>query len=103
MRRKELAVNLAFQLPMMIVLAMLCVATYPLNVGLTVVFYVAGLIDLTYSKTPLFRHRIFNSFGPRHLPTKRREAYFRGYKRIAFGAALNLLSLMYYSMMLSGS
>ncbi|GAA5511238.1 hypothetical protein Rcae01_06754 [Novipirellula caenicola] len=84
---------------MLVLAGMLLVAAYPVNIIVILVLYLCGLIDLTYAKLPLFRHRVFNSFGSRHIPTKRREAYFRGYKRITLGAAFNLLTLVHYSMM----
>ncbi|WP_149500009.1 hypothetical protein [Roseiconus lacunae] len=102
MRRDELTANALLYFPIIMMLGMLLVTSYPLNIAAILVLYLIGMIDLTYAKLPLFRHRIWNSFGPKHIPTKRRDAYFRGYKRIAFGAALNLLTLMHYSLTTSG-
>lgn len=102
MRRHELAANAIILFPMIVLLGTLLVGTYPVNIAVILTLYLCGLIDLTYSKLPLFRHRVFNSFGPRHIPKKRREAYFRGYKRIALGAAFNLLALVHYSMIVAG-
>ncbi|WP_147866899.1 hypothetical protein [Stieleria maiorica] len=84
--------------PIIVMLGMFLVASYPLNLVVMFIFYLAGVVDLTYSKLPLYRQRIWNSFGPETISMRRREAYYRGYKRIAFGGALNLLMLVHYSM-----
>lgn len=102
MRRHELTANAIILFPIIVLFGMLLVATYPVNIAVILILYLCGLVDLTYSKLPLFRHRVFNSFGPRHIPTKRRDAYLRAYKRIAIGIALNLLALVHYSMIVAG-
>jgi uncharacterized membrane protein SpoIIM required for sporulation len=91
LRRHELTANAIIHFPLIVLLGMLLFGTYPVNIAVILILYLCGLIDLIYSKLPLFRHRVFNSIGPRHIPKKRREAYFRGYIRIALGAAFNLL------------
>ena len=63
--------------------------------------YAIGLADLVYAKLPSFRHGVLTTFGPSHIPRKRRLAYYRGYTRIAFGAAFNLLVVLYYSVVAS--
>ncbi len=98
MRRHELTANLIPHLPFIVLYGMLLVTAYPVNIAIILLLYVCGLIDLVHSKLPLFRHRVLNSFGPSHIPTKRRDTYFRGYKRIALGAAFNFLALVHYSM-----
>ncbi len=99
MRRHELAANAALHLPLIIVLGFLLLTLWPVNLVVMLTLYACGLIDLVYAKLPLFRHCVFNSFGPSHIPVQRRDAYFRGYKRIAFGMAVNVLILIYYSTM----
>lgn len=99
MRRSELAGNLIFLSPILIAMAFGLAAWWPINYVIMGVLYACGLIDLVYAKLPLLRHRIFNTFGPSHIPRKRREAYWRGYRRIAIGTAFNLLVVAYYYMM----
>lgn len=70
------------------------IASYPLNLVVMFIFYLAGIVDLMYSKLPLYRRRIWTPFGPERIPMKRPDAYFRGYKPIGFGGALNLLMLV---------
>ena len=98
MRKHELTANALLHFPIIVMLGMILIASYPLNLVVMFIFYLAGIVDLTYSKLPLYRQRIWTSFGPERIPMKRRDAYFRGYKRIAFGGALNLLMLVHYSM-----
>ena len=59
------------------------------------VLYGCGFIDLVYAKLPLLRHHVLITFGPSHIPRKRRDAYFRGYRRIGLGMAFNLLVAIY--------
>jgi hypothetical protein len=102
MRRHELTANLILHLPLIVLLGMVVVAAHPVNMVVLFVLYISGLADLVYSKLPLFRHRVFCSFGPAHIPSKQRDAYFRGYKRLALGAAFNLLMLVNYSVAATG-
>lgn len=99
MRRYELTVNAVLFLPMIIMCGVVLVTLWPLNVVIMFALYASGLCDLIYAKLPLFRHRIFNSFGPSHLPTRRRDAYYRGYRRVALGATLNVLVLTHHLLM----
>ena len=98
MRKYELAVNLFLYAPIFIGVGIV-LATWPINVVVMFALYICGLIDLCYAKLPLYRHRVFTSFGPSHLPTQRRDAYFRGYRRIALGMVFNVLALAHLSMM----
>ena len=97
MRKHELIANAVFLLPIVMGLGFLLVTLWPVTLVVMITLYVCGLVDLVYAKLPLFRHRVFNSFGPSYIPRQRRDAYFRGYKRIAFGMAFNVLVLIYYS------
>ncbi len=97
MRKHELAGNLVLLLPMIILVGLVLTTLWPVTVVVVFALYVCGLIDLLYAKMPLFRHRVFTSFGPSHIPTQRRDAYFRGYKRIALGMACNVLALVHLS------
>jgi hypothetical protein len=99
MRKHELTANAVFLLPIVAGLGFLLLTLWPVNFVVMVTLYVCGLVDLAYAKLPLFRRRVFNSFGPSYIPRLRRDAYFRGYKRIAFGMAVNALVLIYYSTM----
>ena len=94
MRKHELTANVLFLLPIITMLGFLLVTLWPINVVIMLALYAFGLADLVYAKLPLLRHRVFNSFGPSHIPTPRRDAYFRGYKRIALGMAVNVLMLV---------
>lgn len=97
MRKHELTANALLHFPIIVMLGMILIASYPVNLVAMFIFYLAGIVDLTYSKLPLYRQRIWTSFGPERIPMERRDAYFRGYKRIAFGGALNLLMLVHCS------
>ena len=99
MRKHELIANAVFLLPIVMSLGFLLVTLWPVNLVVMITLYVFGLVDLVYAKLPLFRHGVFNSFGPSYIPRQRRDAYFRGYKRIAFGMAFNVLVLIHYSTM----
>lgn len=99
MRKHELIANAVFLLPIVMGLGFLLVTLWPVNLVVMITLYVCGLVDLVYAKLPLFRHGVFNSFGPSYTPRQRRDAYFRGYKRIAFGMAFNVLVLIHYSAM----
>jgi hypothetical protein len=96
MRRYELAANLVFLSPMILFLGLALVIWSPINYIIIGTLYACGLIDLVYAKLPLLRHHVFNTFGPSHIPRKRRDAYFRGYRRIGLGIAFNLLVVLYY-------
>jgi hypothetical protein len=96
MRRYELAVNLFLHAPIFIGVGVV-LAMWPVNVVVMFALYVCGLIDLLYAKMPLYRQRIFLSFGPSHLPAQHRNAYFRGYRRIALGILFNVLALVHLS------
>ena len=97
MRKHELTANAILHLPLIIGLGFLLVTLWPINLVVIFTLYACGLADLVYAKLPLFRHHVFNSFGPTHIPKQRRDAYFRGYKRIAFGMAVNVLIRAWYS------
>lgn len=99
MRKHELTANAVFLLPIVAGLGFVLVTLWPVNLVVMVTLYVCGLVDLVYAKLPLFRRRVFNSFGPSYIPRQRRDAYFRGYKRSAFGMAVNVLVLIHYSTM----
>ncbi|WP_145081502.1 hypothetical protein [Aureliella helgolandensis] len=96
MRRHELWANLILLSPMIFGLGMLLVVIWPINYIVMGALYAIGLVDLVYAKLPLFRHGVLTTFGPSHIPRKRRLAYFRGYTRIALGTAFNLLVVLYY-------
>ena len=102
MRKHELTANAILQLPIIIGFGFLLVTLWPVNLVVIFTLYACGLVDLVYAKVPLFRHHVFNSFGPSYVPTQRRDAYFRGYKRIVFGMAFNVLVLIHFSMMSAG-
>ena len=91
MRRYELAANLAFNVPIVLGFGFAVAMWWPVNYVILVAIYASGLIDLVYAKTPLLRYGVLNTFGPSHIPRKRRDAYFRGYRRIGIGIAFNLL------------
>ena len=101
MRRHEIWANLIFLSPLIFGLGLLLVVTWPINYIVMGALYAIGLADLVYAKLPLFRHGVLTTFGPSHIPRKRRLAYYRGYTRIAFGAAFNLLVVLYYSVVAS--
>jgi hypothetical protein len=95
MRKHELTINAFLFLPIIIMFGFLLVTLWPINIMIMLAFYGCGLCDLVYAKLPLYRHHIFSSFGPSHIPTGRRDAYYRGYKRVALGATLNVLILIH--------
>jgi hypothetical protein len=99
MRRHELVANAIIHFPLIVIAGMFLVAMYPANLVLMFLLYVCGVIDLVYAKMPLLRHRVFASFGPSQIPAGRRDAYFRGYKRLLLGAAFNVLVLVHYAVM----
>lgn len=82
---------------MVLGLGVLLVVIWPINYIVMGTLYATGIADLVYAKLPLFRHSVLTTFGPSHIPRKRRLAYYRGYTRIALGAAFNLLVVLYYS------
>ena len=96
MRKYELAVNLIFHLPILLLLGIAIATAWPFNFAIVAVIYACGVIDLTYAKMPQIRHGILNSFGPSLIPTKRRLTYFRAYRRLAFGFAFHCLVLVHY-------
>ena len=96
MRKYELAVNLIFHLPILLLFGITIATAWPFNFAIVAVIYACGIIDLTYAKMPQIRHGILNSFGPSLIPTKRRLAYFRAYRRLAFGFAFHFLVLVHY-------
>ena len=96
MRRHELTANAILLLPTIVVFGFLLVTLWPVNLFFVLALYACGLVDLVYAKLPLIRLHIFNSFGPTHIPKQRRDAYFRGYKRIACGMAVNVLILAWH-------
>ena len=95
MRKHELTANAILHLPIIMGLCFLLVTLWPVNLAVMITLYACGLVDLVYAKLPLFRHHVFNSFGPSCIPRQRRDAYFRGYKRIAFGMVVNVLVLIH--------
>ena len=99
LRRHELAANFLFLAPILFGIAFALAACWPVNYIILVAIYACGLIDLGYAKMPLLRHGVLNTFGPSHIPRKRREAYFRGYRRITVGIAFNLLVVVAYSVL----
>ncbi len=99
MRRYELAANLIVLSPIVLVLGFAFATWWPINYIIMGALYACGLIDLVYAKLPLLRHRVFNTFGPSHIPRKRRDAYFRGYQRLGLGMAFNFLVVVYYCVM----
>lgn len=101
MRKYELAANLIFQLPLLTILGVAIATAWPLNFAIVVVIYACGVIDLAYAKMPQIRHGIINSFGPSLIPTERRSAYFRAYRRLTFGFAIHCLALVHYFVMIA--
>lgn len=99
MRKYELAANVISLSPIVVFFGFLLVTWWPINCIIMGALYACGLTDLVYAKLPLLRHRVLNTFGPTHIPRKRRASYFRGYQRIALGMALNLLVVVYYAAM----
>lgn len=98
MRKNEVTANVILALPLILALVVVVLLSWPLNAMVMGGLYLCGLCDLMYAKQPLWRHHIFNSFGPTLIPMRRRAAYFRGYKRIAFGVILNVLIVIQRSM-----
>jgi hypothetical protein len=96
MRKHELAANLILHLPILVLLGIVIATAWPFNLAIVAMVYACGVIDLTYAKMPQIRHGILNSFGPSLIPTKRRPAYFRAYRRLAFGFAFHCLVLVHY-------
>lgn len=96
MRKHELAANLIVHLPILMLLAFALATAWPFNFAIVAVIYVCGIVDLAYAKMPQIRHGILNSFGPSLVPTKRRAAYFRAYRRLAFGFTFHCLVLVHY-------
>lgn len=94
MRKLELTVNVVLLLPMFIWIGFVLATLWPANVVAMLGLYACGLTDLVYAKLPLFRRRILGSFGPSLIPAQRRDAYYRGYRRIALGMALNVVALL---------
>ena len=91
MRKYELTANLILASPIILALGIFVLLSWPLNAMIMGGLYLCGLCDLIYAKQPLWRHHVFNSFGPTHIPKRRRAAYYRGYRRIAFGVILNVV------------
>jgi hypothetical protein len=98
-KKLELTINLFFALPVFIWIGVVLVTLWPANVVVMFGLYTCGLVDVAYAKLPLFRRRVLTSFGPSRIPTQRREAYYRGYRRIALGMALNVLALLHFSIL----
>ena len=96
MRKHELAANLIIHVPILMLLGIAIATAWPFNFAIVAVIYACGVIDLAYAKLPQIRHGIPNSFGPSLIPMKRRPAYFRAYRRLAFGFALHCLVLVHY-------
>lgn len=95
MRKLELAVNLVLVLPILVGVGFVLVTLWPAGVVVMLGLYACGLIDLAYAKLPLFHHGVLTSFGPSLIPSQRREAYYRGYRRTALGIVLNVLTLLH--------
>ena len=99
MRRGELIVNLAsvFGAPVIanvIIVGALLLAPFRIP-GMLVCFalYAAGLSLLLAAKMPLFRRRIWVSFGPSQMSRGSRARYIVAYALLVSGVTLNLLLL----------
>ena len=64
MRKYELTANLILASPIILALGTFVLLSWPLNAMIMGGLYLCGLCDLIYAKQPLWRHHVFNSFGP---------------------------------------
>lgn len=96
MRKHELAANAIIYAPVLLLLGLTLATAWPVNLMIVAMIYACGTIDLVYAKLPQIRRGVLNSFGPRLIPTKRRSAYFRAYRRLGFGFAFHCLALVHY-------
>lgn len=96
MRKHEIAVNAIIHLPVILLLGLTLATAWPINLMIVAMIYACGTIDLAFAKLPQMRRGVLNSFGPRLIPTKRRSAYFRAYRRLGCGFAFHCLVLVHY-------
>lgn len=94
MRHYEFRANMILQLPLLILIGLFCMVTWPISIAVASLCTTIGLIDLIYAKIPLIRQGIICSFGPQHIPAERQWAYIAGYKYICLGIAVDLITVL---------